>query len=91
MLLDLMQGLAMILVVIGHHLFPFMPEWYRALHYYIYLFHMPFFIFISAFLIRYKKYKGILFIYSSKSEKVYPPLFSNRCDMHNLKAPSEYH
>ena len=52
-LVDLMQGLAMVLVVLGHHLFPFLPAWYKSMHYYIYLFHMPFFIFISAFLIRY--------------------------------------
>lgn len=52
-LIDLMQGLAMILVILGHHLFPFLPAWYKSMHYYIYLFHMPFFIFISAFLIRY--------------------------------------
>lgn len=48
----------MVLVVTGHHLLPFMPSWYRSVHYYIYLFHMPFFIFISAFLIRYS-YKQV--------------------------------
>lgn len=60
-LVDLMQGLAMVLVVLGHHLFPFLPAWYKSMHYYIYLFHMPFFIFISAFLIRYsfKEIDGI--------------------------------
>lgn len=60
-LIDLMQGLAMILVILGHHLFPFLPAWYKSMHYYIYLFHMPFFIFISAFLIRYsfKEIDGI--------------------------------
>lgn len=77
-LLDLMQGLAMILVVIGHHLFPFMPEWYRALHYYIYLFHMPFFIFISAFLIRYsykeiKNTKEYYLYILRKARKFIPP------------------
>lgn len=56
--IDIMQGLAMILVVAGHHLFPFMPMWYGDLHYYIYLYHMPFFIFISGFLIRYS-YHGV--------------------------------
>ena len=48
----------MVLVVLGHHLFPFLPAWYKSMHYYIYLFHMPFFIFISAFLIRYS-FKGV--------------------------------
>lgn len=56
-LIDLKQGLAMVLVVLGHHLFPFLPAWYKSMHYYIYIFHMPFFIFISAFLIRYS-FKG---------------------------------
>lgn len=54
---DIMQGIAMLLVVIGHHWFKFMPDGYRALHGYIYSFHMPLFIFISGFLISYA-YKG---------------------------------
>lgn len=53
-----MQGIAMLLVVLGHHLFPFMPEWYRRMYYWIYTFHMPLFIFISGFLVRYS-YKGV--------------------------------
>ncbi len=53
-----MQGIAMLLVVLGHHLFPFMPEWYRHMYYWIYTFHMPLFIFISGFLMRYS-YKGV--------------------------------
>lgn len=51
--LDILQGIAMTLVVIGHHLFPIMPRWYNELHYYIYLFHMPLFVFISGFLMEY--------------------------------------
>lgn len=51
--LDVMQALAMILVVLGHHLFHFMPDVYGKIHYYIYAFHMPLFIFISGFLISY--------------------------------------
>lgn len=50
---DCMQGIACILVVIGHHLLPIMPNWYGDLHYYIYLFHMPLFIFLSGFLMGY--------------------------------------
>ena len=57
-LIDLMQGLAMIIVIVGHHLFPFLAIWYNDMHSYIYLFHMPFFILISGFLIRYS-YKGV--------------------------------
>lgn len=56
--IDVMQGIAMVLVVLGHHLFNFMPEWYKELFIWIYTFHMPLFIFISGFLIRYS-YKGV--------------------------------
>lgn len=56
--IDVMQGIAMVLVVLGHHLFLFMPEWYIRMFYWIYTFHMPLFIFISGFLVRYS-YKGI--------------------------------
>lgn len=54
---DIMQGLAMLLVVIGHHLLDFMPVGYGQFHHWLYIFHMPYFIFISGFLIAYS-YKG---------------------------------
>lgn len=57
-IIDIMQGLAMTLVVLGHHLFAFSPDWYKYFHFYLYTFHMPLFIFISGFLIRYS-YKDI--------------------------------
>ena len=53
-----MQGTAMVLVVLGHHFFDFMPEWYGRMYYWIYTFHMPLFVFISGFLVRYS-YKGV--------------------------------
>ena len=56
--IDVMQGIAMVLVVLGHHLFSFMPEWYKHMFVWIYTFHMPLFIFISGFLTRYS-YKGV--------------------------------
>lgn len=56
--IDIMQGTAMVLVVLGHHLFDFMPEWYGRMYYWLYTFHMPLFIFISGFLVRYS-YKGV--------------------------------
>ncbi len=57
--LDLMVGLAMIFVVMGHMSFPFSPSWYNdGLHEWIYRFHMEVFVFLSAFLIRYS-YKGV--------------------------------
>lgn len=57
--LDLMVGLAMIFVVLGHMSFPFSPSWYNdGLHAWIYRFHMEVFVFLSAFLIRYS-YKGV--------------------------------
>lgn len=56
--IDIMQGIAMVLVVLGHHRFDFMPEWYMRMFYWIYTFHMPLFIFISGFLVRYS-FKGV--------------------------------
>ena len=56
--IDVMQGIAMFLVVLGHHLFNFMPEWYKEMFQWLYTFHMPLFIFISGFLIRYS-YNGV--------------------------------
>lgn len=56
--IDIMQGTAMVLVVLGHHLFDFMPEWYGRMYYWLYTFHMPLFVFISGFLVRYS-YKGV--------------------------------
>lgn len=57
-IIDVIQGIAMLWVIVGHHLFDFMPPVYGHIHYYIYSFHMPLFIFISGFLIAYS-YKGI--------------------------------
>ncbi len=57
-IVDIMQGIAMLWVIIGHHLLDFMPLIYKSVHYYIYSFHMPLFIFISSFLIVYS-YKEI--------------------------------
>ena len=56
--IDVLQGIAMILVVLGHHFADIMPPWYNTFRYYLYIFHMPVFIFISGFLIRYS-YKEI--------------------------------
>ena len=56
--LDLMQGIAMLWVLIGHHLLPIMPSGYSSFQYYIYSFHMPLFIAISGFLIAYS-YKNL--------------------------------
>ncbi len=52
--IDMMVGIAMILVVMGHMTFNFTPGWYNhGLHTWIYAFHMELFVFLSAFLIRY--------------------------------------
>lgn len=50
---DMMIGLAMILVVLGHFTVGYEPQWYHTLHNWIYSFHMQMFLFLSAFLIRY--------------------------------------
>lgn len=56
---DIMVGLAMIFVVLGHQSFDFAPNWYNfSMHDWIYRFHMEVFIFLSSFLIRYS-YKEI--------------------------------
>src|SRR5574344_26094 len=56
---DIMVGLAMIFVVLGHQSFSFAPLWYsEGLHTWIYRFHMEAFVFLSAFLIRYS-YKSV--------------------------------
>lgn len=52
--IDMMIGLAMILVVMGHMSVGGEPYWYsHGLHNWIYSFHMELFLFLSAFLIRY--------------------------------------
>ncbi len=57
--IDMMVGLAMIFVVLGHQSFDFSPRWYsQGVHEWIYMFHMEVFMFLSAFLIRYS-YKGV--------------------------------
>ncbi len=63
---DLLQGIAMLWVIFGHHLLDFMPAIYHSIHYYIYSFHMPFFIFISSFLIAYSYKEAPYRIYTSK-------------------------
>ena len=61
--IDLMVGMAMTLVVLGHMSIGGEPYWYsHGLHNWIYSFHMELFLFLSAFLIRYtyKPIKSIL-------------------------------
>ena len=50
---DMMIGVAMILVVLGHFSIGSEPAWYHTLHNWIYSFHMQMFLFLSAFLVRY--------------------------------------
>lgn len=52
--IDMMVGMAMVLVVMGHMSVGYDPRWYsEGLHLWIYSFHMEMFVFLSAFLIRY--------------------------------------
>lgn len=56
---DMMIGIAMTLVVLGHLSFSFSPQWYNEVfHVWIYSFHMELFVFLSALLIRYS-YRGV--------------------------------
>lgn len=58
-IVDMMVGIAMTLVVLGHSNFNFTPGWYsQGLHPWIYAFHMELLAFLSALLIRYS-YRGI--------------------------------
>ena len=50
---DMMIGLAMIMVVLGHFTVGHEPQWYHTLHNWIYSFHMQLFLLLSAFLMRY--------------------------------------
>ena len=50
--IDVASGVAIILVVIGH-LSDYLPEWYGNMKMTLYKFHMPFFMFISGFLLAY--------------------------------------
>ena len=57
--IDMMVGMAMILVVLGHMSVGNELYWYsHGLHNWIYSFHMELFLFLSAFLIRYS-FKGV--------------------------------
>lgn len=54
--IEVAKGLAIALVVIGHISWEGLSEgneWYKSLHYIIYKFHMPFFMFISGFTMYY--------------------------------------
>ncbi|MDX8127144.1 acyltransferase family protein [Methylomonas sp. OY6] len=54
--IDKAKGFAIFLVVLGHIVATDMPagnEWYAALKFYIYKFHMPFFMFISGIIMAY--------------------------------------
>ena len=48
---DIWITLLIILVIIGHCMFPFSPDWFHKLHSWIYSFHMGAFFFICGFLI----------------------------------------
>ncbi|MGA3083608.1 MAG: acyltransferase family protein [Thermodesulfobacteriota bacterium] len=60
--IDLAKGLAIFLVVVGHIVarqpYPSGNEWYTTLKFLIYKFHMPFFMFISGFVMLYS-YKSV--------------------------------
>ena len=43
---DLLQGIAMLWVIIGHHLLDFMPAIYHSIHYYISIISFIFIFFI---------------------------------------------
>ncbi|MCR4829128.1 MAG: acyltransferase [Bacteroidales bacterium] len=57
--IDIMVGITMMLVVLGHFAVGIEPDWYRNVMWqWIYSFHMQLFVFLSAFIIRYS-YKEV--------------------------------
>ncbi len=67
--IDIYKGIAIILMVIGHTYSPWVP--------YIYLFHMPAFIFISGFTTSFDKYKTVDFIKARAKALLIPYLCIN--------------
>lgn len=59
--IDIAKAICIILVVIGHYIPDNSPEWYVMLHYVIYTFHMPLFMFAS----------GYVYMATRKSEDTY--------------------
>jgi len=66
--IDIFKGLAIVSVVIGHSGSQLTP--------YIYLFHMPAFIFISGFTFNFKKYSNIEKLVFNKFKRLIIPYFS---------------
>lgn len=48
--LDVAKALCIILVVVGHYVPAYSPDWYMGLHDVIYTFHMPLFMFASGYI-----------------------------------------
>jgi len=66
--IDIYKGLAIIAVVLGHSGSPLVP--------YIYLFHMPAFIFISGYTFNFEKYNNIQDLVYEKFKRLIIPYFS---------------
>ena len=47
---DIAKAICIILVVIGHYVPDYSPQWYVGVHDVIYTFHMPLFMFASGFI-----------------------------------------
>lgn len=47
---DIAKAICIILVVIGHYVPGYSPQWYVGVHDVIYTFHMPLFMFASGFI-----------------------------------------
>lgn len=81
--LDVAKGLAIALVVIGHIPMEIPPQgndWYLWLHHLIYKFHMPFFMFLSGFIMYYgyeplSSSRAYLHYVTKKSKRLLPGFF----------------
>ena len=73
---DIAKAIAIILVVIGHYYPENAPEWYRALHSWIYTFHMPLFMFASGYIyLSFKKDEGYFAFIKKKFRRLLVPYF----------------
>ena len=71
---DIAKAIAIILVVIGHYYPENAPEWYRALHSWIYTFHMPLFMFASGYIyLSFKKDEGYFTFIKKKFRRLFVP------------------
>ncbi len=75
-IIDIAKGLCIVLVVTGHYFPDGAPEWYVLMRQWIYLFHMPLFMFLSGYVYkRFGKESGYFDFILAKSKRLLVPYF----------------